>query len=162
MDDKYLKESEQDIYTTFDEILSSTKELRMTRIYNYYKKGGIDESRMQSLSRQLYFLSLHLKNIKENHPDDWQKLKKDKGFIYVMARQVSIAKTEIQAAKDDGASSSSGDNFAGTTDKNLSLFEENKALFDELYTAADLDTKSDLKSLSQKEMSGLGLKIENF
>jgi hypothetical protein len=134
----------------------------VARAYNYYKKSGIDESRLQILSRQLYFLSLHLKNIKENHPDDWQKLKKDKVFAYIMARQISIAKTEIQVAKDEGASSSSGNNSASTTDKNLALMDENQALFDELYTATGISSMGDLKNLTQKELNGLGLSIEKF
>lgn len=162
LDDKYLEEANQDIFTTLDEVISYTKSLRFARAYARYKKGSIDEGSMQATSRQLYYLSLQLKNIKENHPDDWQKLKNGKGFVYITARQVSVAKTEIQAAKDDGASSSSGDNFAGTTDKNLSLFEENKTLFDEIYASVDLDSKGELKNLSQKEVAGLGIKVEKF
>jgi len=125
MDGTYLKDAKQDIYTTLDEIISYTKSLRVARAYAYYQKGFIDEDRGQALSRQLYFLSLHLKNIKENYPNLWQKMKKEKGFVYLMLREISIAKTEIQATRDESASGSSGDaDFASSVDKNLSLFED--------------------------------------
>jgi len=163
MDGTYLKDAKQDIYTTLDEIISYTKSLRVARAYAYYQKGFIDEDRGQALSRQLYFLSLHLKNLKENHPNLWQRIKKEKGFIYVMLRETSIAKTEIQAARDESSSGSSGDvDFASSVDKNLSLFNANQSLFDELSTATGLDTMGNLQNLTSAELSKLGIRIEKF
>lgn len=158
----YLSDGKQDIYTTLDEVISHTKSLRVDRAYVYYKKGKINENYLQGLSRQLYFLSLHLKNIKENHPDDWQKLKKDKEFTYLIARQTAIAKTELQVAKDEGASGSSGGDFASTTDKNLALMSENQTLFEELFAATGINAMGNLQNTSQKEITGLGLTIEKF
>ncbi len=163
MDETYLKDAKQDICTTLDEIISYTKSVRVARAYIYYKKDFIDEDRGQALSRQLYFLSLHLKNIKENYPNLWQKMKKEKGFVYLMLREISIAKTEIQATRDESASGSSGDaDFASSVDKNLSLFDVNQALFDELFVATGLDAMGNLQNFTPAELSKLGIKIEKF
>ena len=162
LDDKYLKENKQDIYTTFDEIVAYTKSVRVTRAFAYKNKATIDEDSTQGLSRQLYFLSLHLKNIKENHPDRWGNLKKEKGFVYIMTRQISIAKTEIQVAKDEGVWGSTGTDFAGSIDKNLSWFNENQALFDELFTATGIGSMNNLQNITQQELIKLGIKIKKF
>ncbi|MFA5051866.1 MAG: hypothetical protein WC544_02260 [Patescibacteria group bacterium] len=160
MDEKYLKESKQKIYTTLDEINSYTKSVRVARAYIRYQTGVIDEDAPQALSRQLYYLSLHLKNIKDHHPDAWQALMRDKGFAYVMARLVSMAKTELQAAKDEGVSGSAGTDFALSIDQNLALFEQKQALFDELYAATGL--VGGLENYTQPELSELGVTIEKF
>lgn len=162
LDNKYLKENKQDIYTTLDEIVSYTKSVRVTRSLARYNKGVIDEDSTQSLSRQLYYLSLHLKNIKENHPNLWSTLKKEKAFAYIMSRMVSIAKTEIQAAKDEGVSGSTGTDIASSIDDNLLKFNENQVLFDELYTATGINSLGNLQKLSLKELGKIGVKIEKI
>jgi len=162
LDQDYLNENKQDIYTTLDEVNSYTKSVRVSRAYIRYKSGEIDETRSQALSRQLYFLSLHLKNIKKNHPDLWQALKQEQGFAYLLSRMISIAETEIKAAEEEGASRSLSTNFALSVDRNLSLFQENQALFDELYTATGIDDKGDLQNFTQQELSEFDLNIEKF
>ena len=162
LDNKYLKKSKHDIYSTLEEIVSYTKSVRVARAFARYNKFVIEEDSTQGLSRQLYYLSLHLKNIKENHPNLWKTLKKEKGFAYLMSRIISIAKTEIQAAKDEGVSGFTGDNFASSIDDNLSLFNENQALFDELFTATEINSLGDLQKLTQKELAKMGIKIEKF
>lgn len=162
LDQDYLNEYRQDIYTTLDEVNSYTKSVRVSRAYSRYKSGGIDENAPQALSRQLYYLSLHLKNIKENHPDLWQALKQEQGFAYLLSRMISIAETEIKAAKEEGADSSLSTDFALSIDRNLFLLQENQALFDELYTATGIDGKDNLQNFTQQELSEFGLNIEKF
>ena len=160
-DDKYLKENKHDIYTTLDEVVSYTKSVRVARVFAHYNKGGVDEDAPQGLSRQLYYLSLHLKNIKENYPNLWLAMKKDKGFAYIMSRVISIAKTEIQAARDEGVSGfTGGTDHASSIDSNLSLFNESQALFDELFAATGIDTMDNLQDLTQQELSVIGVKTE--
>jgi hypothetical protein len=163
MDKVYLEKSKQDIYTTLDEIISYAKDTRVTRAYNYSKKGDIDESRPQALSRQLYYLSLQLKNIKENYPEKWQDLKNEKGFSYLLLREVSIAMTEIQASEDEGADKFSGSSdFAFSIDKNLSLFNQNQPLFDELLTATGINTSNNPQTLAKDELIKFGIGFEKF
>jgi len=163
MDKVYLEKSEQDIYTTLDEIISYAKDTRVTRAYNYFKKGDIDESRPQALSRQLYYLSLHLKNIKENYSEKWLELKKEKGFAYLLLREISIAKTEIQASVDEGVDKfSGGSDFAFSIDKNLLLFDQNQLFFDELFTATELNTLDNPQTLAKDELIKFGIGFEKF
>lgn len=160
-DNLYLSKSKQDIYTTIDEVNSYTKSIRVARAFARYNKSVIDEDAPQGLSRQLYYTALHLKNIKENHPNLWTTLKKEKGFVFLMSRMISVAKTEIQAAKDEGVSGFTGDTkYASSIDDNLALFNENQALFDELYTATGTDKLGSLKDLSKQQLSNIGIKIE--
>ncbi|MDP2683691.1 MAG: hypothetical protein Q8P20_01415 [bacterium] len=162
LDERYLGDSKQKIYTTLDEINSYTKSVRTARAYIRYQIGAIDEGPAQALSRQLFFLSLQLKNIKENHPDTWQALMQEKGFAYVMSRMVSMAKVEIQAAEDEGVSGSTSTDYALSIDQNLALVEGNQALFDEFYAATGISAFDNLKNLTQQELTALGIEIEKF
>jgi hypothetical protein len=160
-DNEYLKKNKHDIYTTLDEVVSYTKSTRVARALARYNKSVIDEDAPQSLSRQLFYLALHLKNIKENHPNLWTTLKKEKGFVYILSRMISVAKTEIQAAKDEGVSGFTGDSkHASSIDDNLAVFNENQALFYELYTATGIDKLGSLKDLSKQQLAKIGIKIE--
>lgn len=160
-DDKYLKENKHDIYATLDEVVAYTKSVRVHRAFAHYNKGMIDTDAPQGLSRQLYYLSLHLKNIKENHPDLWQTMKKEPGFVYIMSRIISMAKTEIQAARDEGTSGFiGGTDFASSIDDNLSLFNENQALFDELFAATGVSAMGNLQDLTQQQLSKIGVNVE--
>jgi hypothetical protein len=162
LDNKYLRDSRQDILTTLDEIVSYTKSVRVARSLARVDKIIVEEDSTQSLSRQLYYLSLHLKNIKENHPNLWSIVMKEKAFTYLISRITSVAKTEIQAAKDDGVSGFTSTNFASSIDDNLALFDENQALFDELYTATGINSLGNLQKLTQKELAKIGVKIEKI
>ncbi len=159
-DDKYLKDNKHDIYATLDEIVSYTKSIRVQRAFAHYQQGGIDADAPQGLSRQLYYLSLHLKNIKENHPSLWLAMKKEPGFAYLMSRVISMAKTEIQAARDEGVSGFTGTDFASSIDNNLSLFNADQTLFDEFFVATGINTMGNLRDLTQPELSRIGINIE--
>ncbi len=162
LDKTYLEESKQKIYITLDEINSYTKSIRVARAYIRYQVGALDEGPAGALSRQLFFLSLHLKNIKENHPDIWQALAQEKGFVYVMSRLVSMAKTEIQAAVDEGVNESTSTDYALSIDQNLALVEENQVFFDELYFATGMNSFDNLKNLTSQELTAIGIEIEKF
>ncbi|MFA6423150.1 MAG: hypothetical protein WCW17_01710 [Patescibacteria group bacterium] len=162
LDNKYLKESKHNIYATLDEIVAYTKSVRLYRAFAYKNKVTIDEDAPQGLSRQLYYLSLHLKNIKENHPAFWENLKKEKGFAYIVSREVTIVKTEIKAAKDEGVWSSTNTDFAGSIDNNLLSFDQNQSVLDELFDAAGLDSMNNLQNLTEQKLMILGLKIKKF
>ena len=101
------------------------------------------------------------KNIKENHPALWSTLEKKPGFAYVISRVVAIAKTEIQAARDEGVSGITGGSaFASSIDSNLAMFNKNQPLFDELFSATGINTMGNLPALTKQELSRIGVRIE--
>jgi len=89
-------------------------------------------------------------------------MKQDKGLVYLLLRAASVAETELKAVKDEGVSGFSGSDFASSIDKNLSLFNENQTLFDELFITIDISTTNDLQNLTQQELSELGIEIVKF
>lgn len=161
IDNKYLKDANQDLYSTLDEVNSYIKSLRVARTYNYYDNEDINSSSSAVvLSRQLYILSLQLKNLKENHPEIWKSHTKNPGFAYVMMRLIEIAKNELTVAKDEGLDYTKGDeNTTSTIEKNLELVNQNQPLFDEIYKANDID-KYQGKDLSGTELKSLGITVE--
>lgn len=163
VDNTYLKNSKQNLYTTLDEINSYIKSTRVARAYNYYDNEDInDNSAAIVLSRQLFILSLQLKNLKEHHPEIWRAHTKNSSFGYVMMRLIEIAKNELTVAKNEGLNSSKvEESFASTIDKNLELVGQNQLLFDEIYTTSGVD-KFQGKDLSEAELKSLGLTIEKI
>lgn len=163
VDNTYLKDSKQDLYSTLDEINSYIKSTRVARVYNYYDNEDINNnSAAIVLSRQLFILSLQLKNLKEYYPEIWRAHAKNSSFAYVMMRLVEIANNELTAAKNEGLDSSKVDeSFALTIDKNLELVGQNQLLFDEIYTTSGVD-KFKGKDLSEAELKSLGITIEKI
>jgi hypothetical protein len=162
LESTYLQSNKMDLYTNLDEVISYTKSVRVARAFIRYQSGVIGESDPQALSRQLYYLSLHLKNLKEHHAASWTAVKKDKGLAYIISRVISMAKTELQAAKDEGVSGSTSTNFASSVDENLALVQANQALFDELYATAGFNNLDSLKNFTKQELSALGLDVKKF
>lgn len=163
IDNTYLKDSNQDLYSTLDEVNSYIKSTRVARVYNYYDNQDINNgSPAIVLSRQLFILSLQLKNLKENHLEIWKAQIKNSGFAYVMMRLVGIAKNELMVARDEGLDFDKGDEIFGSTiNKNLELIGQNQYLFDEVFSASKVEELQG-KDLSEAELKSLGVTIERI
>jgi len=161
IDNTYLSENKQILYTTMDEINAYTKSTRVARIYNYYNSEDIDQkSSPQALSRQLYFLALQLQNLKDNYPDIWKLHTENESFAYVMMRLVAIAKNELIVARDEGLDFDKGDeSFAGTVNNNLDLFEQYQPIFNEIYTISGIKDYQG-KNLNEYELNDLEVMVE--
>lgn len=155
IDIKYLKENNQNIFTTLDELVSYTKSVRTQRAFNYYEKIGIGS--VDTLSRQLYLFHLQLKNIKDRYPELWQPLTENAGFGFVSARIVAMARAEIDAALEEEKWSGLGGSFAGNAKENLDLADNNSETFDELIRVSGI---ADLiyNNPTQEELEKIGVR----
>lgn len=138
-DRTYLEESNQKISGTLDEINSYIKTVRVLRAYS--RVGRLRDTTsdgFNSLSRQLYILTVQLKNIKENHPDVWQDILQNKGFAFVTMRLVAMAETEIKLPKRNRnpVYEKVDVDFSGSIKGNLELVDQNRYLLEELFTVS--------------------------
>jgi len=113
IDIKYLKEANQKLLTTLDEINAYIKSVRTDRVY---KQDCTDPA---TLARQLYILTLHLKYAQNEDGQAWNALIANKGFAYTLMRLVVMAEAELDICKEEGFSNSN-------VEDNLKVYRGNK------------------------------------
>lgn len=146
IDRTYLQENDQNILVTLDETNAYIKSVRFTRAHKRFATDDrVMTSQPATLARQLYLLSLQLKNLKEHHRDLWEELKAEKAFAFVAMRLVAMAEAEIALAEQEGLADFEGlrsgavrgfgsSGFdVGTVEENLRFFDANRPLLDEFF-----------------------------
>lgn len=157
VDKIYLQTANQDVYTALDEVNAYIKSARVTRAYNYHDEDKVAYSAPLVLSRQLYLLSLHFKNAKENYPGVWNLFVKNKDFAFVLNKIVKMAEAEIRFSEEEKVLvTESVPDFAKTINENMELFNRNKPILDELFSSSGI---ADLASqdLSYQELKNKGM-----
>lgn len=138
IDRVYLKDNDHTLFITLDEVNSYTKSTRLQREYlsrGEYACFACPDNPQSILARQLYFTTLHLKVMRENYPNIWNTLIKNKAFAFVLMRLVEMAEAEVNTSYSYGEGQKD-------LDTNLALYNQNKYIIDEYLQAAgvkDLD-----------------------
>lgn len=130
IDETYLAEDKHTIIVTLDEVNAYIKSVRFDRAYDSYS------SNPETLSRQMYYLTLHLKYAKEEEPEDWNALVENKGFAFTLMRLTAMAEAELKAADEE-------DRFSYNATVNMRLYERNHEYLDEYLNAAGVSEFND-------------------
>jgi len=125
IDIKYLKEADQKLLTTLDEINAYIKSVRTDRAYKEYSTNPA------TLARQLYILTLHFKYAQNEDKEVWNALVVNKGLAYITMRLKVMAEAELEIARQEGFSNSE-------VTENLKLYQENKKYLDNYLEAAQV------------------------
>lgn len=161
VDKIYLQDNNQDLYGTVDEINAYTKSVRIMRAFRHADpESTTTDSSHVTLSRQIYLLTLQIKNIQENYSSTWDLLKKNKTFAFFLKRLLAVADSEIRFAEEEGLTNtfSVSSDFAGKLDENLQLIEQNRYLLDELFTATGVKDLEGL-DLTPQELKQRGINL---
>lgn len=183
VDEIYLREGRQTIFVALDEINAYIKSVRMVRAYNQADRASLNSGGApEVLSRQLYYLSLYLREMKSARLDLWRELTRNKAFAFVLMRLDEVGRTEVQYAAEEGLTGVNftftdtdfrlspqevqevreniGGAFGGTVADNLELYNQNRSFIDEFLEAADVKKFENTQlSLEDLQKQGVGISV---
>jgi len=146
IDITYLKDANQKLLITLDEVNAYIKSVRTDRAY------GKHTTNPATLARQLYILTLHLKYAQNEDRQAWDALIANKGFAYTLMRLTVMAEAELDIVKQEGFSNVNVEN-------NLEVYRENKKYLDNYLDLAEVANLKD-KKLKYDELLQRGVDLD--